>query len=506
MAEPSKKALGEELPPFSFSKKPIKSTLPASAIPHNIDQTFSHVTRPVDLPSFNNINYDDQIRAPRMSLTTYYTYLPELPRPFTDLKKDPGVLPRSRDDLFSQHSPYDPSTEDHLRNLLRAGPGGLHENPNIDTEYRPATVDINQPTRRNLEPVKKKWGLSGGDILSLEGPQYPEHPEHPELMRAMDNLNANVTLEERSADIDPQYKPSIPGRNRQYAVGDGPAIQQVYTQKKPLCLPAVLRPPQEFYRINEEDFLHDLSPEEAPISARLGEFPFEVPKEQAEYTRAEPTHEHWRPNNSSDHCMNCFEGFRGFFNPQKRGRHHCRFCGLLYCHNCLHKTRETPLFEIAPPEGKPSTRANSGSSNASSVISGISTVSSNVSDEGVDGVMLDPRARLVVPIFKNLMEQGQGVGSLQEKFKVCKVCKTCGQNSQRLVYVLNQRSRSKNDIHTPYVFIENPYLGDDSPSQPHPLYDLKGVMNKPGFKPEGVSERRRLSYNNVPSDWTWSSF
>ncbi|GEQ71820.1 hypothetical protein JCM33374_g5506 [Metschnikowia sp. JCM 33374] len=538
MTQPPEKAFRQVLPPFSFSKRPIKNTLPTSAIPPNINKTFSNISKPVDQPSFNNINYDDKIRAPRMSSANQYTYKPESPRPFTDKKNSTASTEPHRSDSFNSGNDvemYDPSQEDHLGNSLRAGPEGLVQEHNEPaTDYQPATVDLNQPTRRNSEPIKKQWGISVGNILSLDGVEYPglssqilaAEPNmeqlapdensalmQQKLLRAVNNLNANITSEERSAGTDSvhNFTTDHGGRNRDYVSDEGPAIQQVYTQKKPMCRPAVLRAPSEIDRINEEDFLHDSSPDEDSPAARLSEYPFEIPEDPATSqtaSRVEPTHEHWRPNNSSDHCMNCFEGFRGFFNPQKRGRHHCRFCGLLYCQNCLYKNREALSFEIHPPassDAKTPTRANSGSSNASSVISNISATSAAYIEETTDGVMLDSKARIVIPLFKNLTEQGMGLSSLQEKFKLCKVCKTCGHNSSRLLYLLNQRSRSKNDIDTPYVFIENPYMGNTSTFHPQPLYDMKSAGSKSNLRKKSGSERRS-SYNNVPSDWTWSSF
>ncbi|KAM9937811.1 hypothetical protein OXX80_002664 [Metschnikowia pulcherrima] len=524
MSEPPKETVSEELPPFSFTKKPIRNTLPASAIPHNIQRTFSPVTKPTDSPSLNNVNYDDQIRAPRMSSATHYTYKPEPPRPFTDKKNSSDTISRGNMFLSETGEPYDPSKEDHLGNSLRAGPEGLITETNENADYQPATADLHQPTRRNSEPAKKKWGISVsvGNILSLETSENAEGvcnaqerscasesslPMQQKLLRAMDNLNANTTSQERSGVTERTSATVTQGGRIRSCQDDGPAIQQVYMQKKPMSFPAVLRPPQDIDRINEEDFLHDSSPEEVSFEAKLSEYPFKIPREEIEHTRVEPTHEHWRPNHSSDHCMNCFEGFRGFLSPQKRGRHHCRFCGLLYCHNCLHKTRETHSFEITPPasESRGSARANSRSSNTSSVNSNISTASSVIIDETIDGVMLDSKARIVIPMFKNMMEQGLNMASLHERFKSCKVCKTCGSNSSRLLYMLNQRSRVKNDISTPYVFIENPYINSNFTMQPHPLYEVKPTSSRPGFKSQNGIERRS-SYTNVPSDWTWSSF
>ena len=38
----------------------------------------------------------------------------------------------------------------------------------------------------------------------------------------------------------------------------------------------------------------------------------------------------WSPDSQSHYCSACQAPFDAFFNR----RHHCRLCGLLFCHNC----------------------------------------------------------------------------------------------------------------------------------------------------------------------------
>lgn len=504
MTEETENMVSDELPPFSFSKKPIKNILPTSAISSKIEKSFADIPQPLQQPTFNNINYDEQIRAPRMSLASHYTYKPELPRPFTD---------RKRSTLSQMVSSVSKGT------ILGAE---MNTTPLEPLElYHPATADLSQPTRRYLEPLKSSWRAPTGTLLSSGTDTLSEVYEHHDeelasnsntlentttlmqlrLLRAMDNLNGNITSAERTASTEDD---NVEFRTRN--LQDGPMIQQVYHQKKPMCLPAVLRPMTNEVNIHEEDFHHDLSPEGDFPPTKISEYPFEVPAVMGpDEVMQEPTHEHWKPDTFSDHCMNCFEVFGSFFYPQRKRRHHCRFCGLLYCHNCLYKMRETHLFDITPPRKNsktPSTRANSGSSNSGSIISGIS-LASLASDTTPSGVMMDAKARLVIPMFKNLAERGLSAAFLSEKFKICKVCKMCGNNQLRLLYLLNQRSRTRDDIDAPYVFVDNPHMSSTMMAPMRP--EFRNNFSRLENNLRTVSERKS-SFTNMPSDWTWSTF
>lgn len=505
MPEELDAAAPEELPPFSFSKKPIKSHFATSVISSILNKT-SPDKKPATKPTFNNINYDEQIRAPRMSVANHYTYKPESPRPFTDRK----LLTSSR---LTSH--------DLILNLKA---GNEHSEPETAAtsaepaaQYLPATADLNQPTRRSLEPLKLRTGLITNAVLTYATNNFLMSPQEPvqemkvgshdsdetvlldrlKLLRALDNLNSNTTTEEKNSEIlnldrlqNENHGLPIGGRVRSPMSIKGPGVQQVYNLKKPLCTPAVLRPNDdtEMEEIDQSSELEALTP-----MVQIGNYPFEASEMMGGSTYQEPTHNHWMPNNSSDHCMKCFEIFGNFFIPQRKRRHHCRFCGMLFCQECLYESKEMHYFKILQPETDEQTnskRAYSGSSNTSST----TTASSLLEDNSATGVMMDFKARFVVPLFRNLVKDGEQTQIPRPQFKQCKVCKTCGQNYQKLVTVINLRSRGTDDLDLPYLFIENPYRSTST----RPAQSIS--------RPEYKEERNGSLTTNVPSDWTWSSF
>lgn len=563
----------DELPPFSFSKKPIKNSHLTSAISSFISNVVVPDTQPPQKPSFNNINYDEQIRAPRMSVANHYTYKPELPRPFTDRRSEsdqslqfPGdesaisdsskleqVLPTasnvpvrldstqndegSLEKKLSRHQINEARTSSALETLVLAdvpiNPHGL--SPKKSDTYLPATADLNRPTRRLLEPQPPRWGVDSGilgDYAPLVNPQdiaqkiNNDTSDHfgsdssdasagllvqLKLRRAIDNLNNNVTTAERydrsdRSDLDLAAHLNNDSR--------GPAIKQVYHMKKPMCLPAVLRP------LSSESMtcgMKRVEPQNSPGSSGTKttvvemdshnstipqQVSMEIPDDAAvSDQKVEPTHEHWKPNNSTDHCLSCFGEFGGFFLPQRLRRHHCRFCGLLYCQNCLYNNRELHMFEITSPISEQPTTNNSEieteedhliSNSGLSSSTGLTQTTAVLFDENAGGVMLDCKARFVIPVFRNLPPEG--VSRMQQKHKVCKVCKTCGSGYLKLMQVLNQPGGIKDDINSGYVFIENPYLNN-----PSELDSRDSVATKASM-PE-----RRVLLAKTP-DWTWSSF
>lgn len=557
MAEELDAAPSVDLPPFSFLKKPIKSVFATSVISSTLNKSFPD-KKPALKPTLNNINYDEQIRAPRMSLASHYTYKPESPRPFTDRKS--LTLSRSTSHelvivLAQQKS--EPSD-------IESETGAI--NAEQTSQYIPATADLNQPTRRNLEQLKPRLGLITSAILTYTTNNYFEQPhkfvprsethghilkpnqsvtrsrnasedqgqnghdvpshrnldvgsdildstvllDRLKLLRAIDNLNSNTTTAERMEFAKNVHQ--FGGRMRSSTMSaKGPGVQQVYNLKKPLCTPAVLRPISKDDDEEMDEVDRGLELESLTPMVLMTNCPFQVPESSDECSQQEPTHEHWQPNNSTDHCMKCFEVFGNFFSPQKKRRHHCRFCGMLFCDDCLYKRKEMHYFKMALPEDNDlvtasgdhvsaaSRRAYSGSSNTSPTAS---TISSSLLEETVSGVMIDSKARLVVPLFQNLSREGANTLLLQSRFKQCKICKTCGHNYRRLVTTMNQRLRNSDDFAALYVFIENPYLAT-SLSAPSVLH---APMSRREENPRAPERRASSLATNVQSDWTWSSF
>lgn len=469
--------VAEELPPFSFLKKPIRSFYQPSAFSLILAKTPSPDKRIQHKPSCNNINYDEQIRAPRMLAATHYTYQPE-PRGFPEPAQAPELAPQQEASAQAANPTTTPLETPPAHGAAGAEAGTPQE------AYLPAILDISQPTRRNLEPVRAARGLISTAMLLLvatlptDADAVAGSPPldatvllmQLKLLRAMDNLASNTTTAERT-----ERPPNEREDSRRYD-RPGPGLQQVYDLKKPLCMPAVLRPSAD-----DEDSL-DLEVSTPLLS--MQECPFELPEDGGEVDAVEPTHAHWKPDSLTDHCMKCFEVFGSFFNPQRKRRHHCRFCGFLFCHSCLYKSKENVVFDVVPQQAP--LRAYSGLSNGSLQL--MLSISSGAEDHA-SGVAMDLRARLAVPIFRNLTPDQP----LRPRFKVCKACKTCGHNYQRLMYVLNHRAHTKGDISTPYVFIENPYLSANGPLRPV-------ITRNESFREE------RLALITVPSDWTWSSF
>lgn len=567
-----KTAVMEELPPFSFSKKPIKSVHLHSSISSYISQVVQPKSQIPQKPSLNNINYDEQIRAPRMSSANHYTYKPELPKPFTDkgtkgrqtlqfscegagqynldaqdlkdcqsTQTDESIFVSSEADkcdlsiesndlqvgITSKNADEGPEKE----SIGSAAIENVHLRSDRSTTkitpYLPARADINKPTRRSLEPQVPRWdyhsNLLGYDSHIVE-PLRPKTDSSVsnfldysdgstamlsglKLRRAIDNLNQNVTTAERhaalnSVDIKMSSNPTV--------TNHGPSIKQVYHMKKPMCLPAVLRPVTS-ESIPFKEFEGAGSPEtsaanmmmemESCINAIPKQVSLEIPDDLQEIDgKVEPTHEHWKPNNSTDHCLRCFGEFGGFFIPQRLRRHHCRFCGMLFCQNCLYNNRKMHIFEIDSPvadvlgsssgdehemeQVQTNTSANNSKLHLTSVLF----------DESADGVMLDSKARFVIPILRNLLIEG--ASALQQKHKVCKVCKTCGNGYSMVLQLINLRGGIKEDISAGYVFIENPYLNNQS----------EGETVEMTTSRKTAPERRTLLATNLTSDWTWSSF
>lgn len=478
----------EPLPPFSFSKKPIRFVYNELGISQILHHQAPGENEPTPKPSLNNINYDEQIRAPRMSLASYYTHLP---------KARPEMA--STDAVNEESKPYEPATFD-LNATVRRNLAPLSRNSLLlllDT-YFPVKLQDESSTRSDL---------SSSEALASD---LTVRLDLLKIQRALLNLLENTTSAERVSHSDYAARSAGHRTNGHLVDVRGPSLQHVYSLKKPLCTPAVLRPEPENELEKNAD--HDTSSPHSEIK----EYPLQMPAHDeaddraASQTMIEPSHDHWKPNSSLDHCTKCFDEFGSFFSPQRKRRHHCRFCGYLYCVKCLYKNREMVLSSSTA--NSPSKRSGSSSSNSSgySVFLGSSSPSL-ASSEHASGVMMDARARLVVPIFCNLRLDPSSFANMRQRFKSCKVCKLCGQSYLKMVQAINMRVEKSQDVSVPYAFIENPYL-KNNPEDAASTGALDGSFSSlgsegPAHFTNNAQERRRSSLTNyVPLDWTWSSF
>lgn len=409
---------------------------------------------------------------------------------------------------------------------------------------------FSQPNRPKLTLHLKRSISNDSDSDSLV--------QKEKLMKALDNLSNNMTTDEETAQTSPRVK-NRPGNYSCARLSDvhGSNLQQVYELKKPMIVPAVLRRNDHptLGRTNsstpsvEEKSPDSLSYDQSPIPAFTTSTPpphsvqsiselnspvtpysatLGVSKVDSLTSReaVEPTHQHWKPNSFTDHCMKCFDIFGTFFlNPQRKRRHHCRFCGFIYCVNCLHKNPEAYGTGIKAVDEELSLKniMSGGSFHGLLAYSGNTGNTIAPSNEDyISGVMMDSGARLVVPNYKNLVSANGGLNeemkNLNKLFKYCKICKNCGSSYQNLIQALNEPNRA-GDLATqdygtaPYIFIENPYLkkAADEQRAKAATGGESGGGDRLQRKSDAtvgatLAEERKLSLSNVPSDWTWSSF
>ncbi|CAK7901042.1 hypothetical protein CAAN1_11S01090 [[Candida] anglica] len=642
-----------ELPPFSFSKKPVTvchDTPPHSAIseiiPSSAISREPQITTPL-IPGtttrlYNNIDYDEQIRAPRMNNANYYTY--QNANANAKAKHGGSISSMGRQNTTdSSPNISETSSTEPTKSHEEGGNEVVfndNENDTDDDKYSPATFDLTQPTRRFSAPSNSQSDESPKTtILNYTTNNYiyerNNHQFGPnnrtfnnqtaaatittttnndsaattvvgsnksgeeldpiakqKLLKALDNLENNTTTHERkdqSSRI--RNRPQNFNLNHHLSNRSGTELQQVYELKKPLCIPAVLRPTalnQQSPDSTETQATGgnsngsvsssstnmsggDTSPElsnlvttttakstdgnsNSPttpfVDIKAYPFPSMVVVKQPstdEFSTMtidtpqakEPTHEHWKPNNFTSNCMKCFDPFGNFFTPQRKRRHHCRFCGFIFCFDCLwHAVGGLDFTELnASGSTSTSTNATNSSNNSSNTTTTTSNNNNNINinttptpgmllrtvsntsmtsktTDSVGGVLLDGTAKFVIPIFSELQKQEIN-SSIDSYFKYCKVCRDCGGKYQKLVTDLNNE---ENGTGAPFVFVENPYLlrskkGNSPVIRPS---DSRQRLIERGRQMSGITENdlperdfdplQKSQISNVPSDWNWSSF
>lgn len=467
----------------------------------------------------NTINYDEQIRAPRMSTASAsYVYDVGVPRPFKPSQRFLDSSSFSNSPKHSHHETSSPET-------------AAQETPK-STPYHPATVDLNAPTRRNLTPQKLSYSdipqsfLTEAQRSFLGQAPRTSSPSLSPVLSASDGSSESSrstlkslksglisVLEDSRAPLDTagcsSHNYHRNRKNGHLLDTKGPGLQQLYESKRPLCTPAVLRPQYD----RNTSYVDSMDLDQTSPLHDSCHYPIQIDCLDHDDTLGpvEPPHDHWALDSSTDHCTKCFAVFGSFLSRQSKRRHHCRFCGMLFCLSCLFKNTEFAFLVPSPAasattsnEGSNSTRSPSHSSTNSGHLRISSVISGNVNEDLLSGAMMDSKCRLVVPIFNHLNQYSSQASLMIQKFKVCKICKDCGANYMRLVHTLNlsfQDDTFEIDSKSLFVFIENPFLQGHLRSQ---METNKGEAALGAGNDTALLERQGSSANGP--DWTWSSF
>lgn len=417
----------QELPAFSFSKKPIDHYIKrhshiSDILPNDVNnKTLINNTQ----DQYNDIDYNEQIRAPRINFKNSNNSLSGLMR--SEAKS--GSITISSSDSTNRHnsvdnSGYIPANFD----LTKTINGFATSNDDLyDQNYTYNNPNETTPSQLDLQ-------------------LQSQHNESNDNLKAIKNLNDNLTSEERKVGSNSNSNSST-------------NLKQVYKLKRPLSIPAVLRPNNIDQDNSPAISNSNANSNKTSIDNSLDDnlscnnLSFKINDDysavapgnlESNFEPIEPTHSHWKPNDFTNYCMKCFTDFGNFFNRKRR--HHCRFCGFIVCSNCL----------------------------------------ININDENFNNLIyLDKGSRFVIPIFKNLINLNLSVKSLANYFKLCKICKNCGEHYLDLLYNLNNLN---SNLNLPFVFIENPYL------------------NKNDLVIKNNDRLNSIPNTNVPTDWTWSSF
>ncbi|KAI5963384.1 hypothetical protein KGF57_001262 [Candida theae] len=311
-------------------------------------------------------------------------------------------------------------------------------------------------------------------------------------------------------------------------------LNQVYPIKKPLMTPAVLRAEPlvqqshqtKKYSPNTNELTSTWKDDKStPLAQNMStSFTVFMSDFQCINISTEPSHQHWQPNSATNACMACLRSFHSplvtmLYDVPKR--HHCRFCGLIFCKSCLDSTSGTSKSSI---------------SSASSTLTSSTTESVGVCTEGdlqhsEYTIIIDNKSNFIIPVNS---KDANAITSLACQTKICNKCsrlyKTLSteinkrENLLKLVKcdsVLSQNDSSVLGRAEAVVVVENPYniqsnISDYETTTPLKLKQLTICIKKSGIKggngaeigsDVGAQEERRMSVvGEVPNDWTWSSF
>ncbi|RLV90232.1 hypothetical protein JA1_004705 [Spathaspora sp. JA1] len=436
----------DSLPPFSFSKRPVdcpknrisslsftESSIISTEPKEKITKKKLSPVPPTDM------DYNDQIRFPRMG-TTYYT------------KQNSLEFAPTISSYYDKESSNETIIEDSKDN------------------YKPATFDLTKPLRRLSMPSKPEHPVGNDD--SVDGLLLEQYTTNNYIYeRKMNQDRLREIINDKSSSPTPKEsrlrnQSSIP-KLKEFCPK---SLHQVYELKKPLLTPAVLRP---FYTNDESSQAQDqlvVSQSQIEVVAHPIKTVYTIiaPELPVELD-IEPIHSHWKLNGITKSCMSCFKPFGrmllSLIYDAANKRHHCRFCGLIFCIDCLVQDNE-PVYSHQV-------------------------------------TLLDSQAQFVIPIFKNLNQIPS------QEYKCFKVCKKCNSEYNFLVEDINKSleggewkylSTSARDElkKLPFVCVENPYVGMTKTTRFRVNTDTSDREERFGRKISGIGD--------VPNDWTWSSF
>ncbi|KAG2735127.1 hypothetical protein G9P44_001341 [Scheffersomyces stipitis] len=489
-------------------------------------------------------------------------------------------LPMSKNDSSN--------TRDSLQSM-HAAP--FSENVIHDTEPEDENVQLlkeytsnNYIYQRDWEQQKLKNTIS--NFINPEEQTCPEDPttkQHPyyypksgtriKNQTSFPSINRSKSKADQSASSSGNTSPTSTDPNS--SVGPLPStnsaasgLNQVYQWKKPLITPAVLRPMQSNNGLNTDIVVETSLPttnstytissptvvQEETMQNLSSLDPDNMSVDSVKQTSNdkklfcyEPTRIHWKINSFSNHCMQCFKSFSNSIfslvllyldekigkdgldiKNHSRRRHHCRFCGLIYCDDCL-------MQNDADEANKYSTSR-----------FGL------ITRDGGNGIIVDKGARFVVPIYRNLSTTNSSSSSTisnvsmdsaasassqvsfitnPENYKLFKICKKCGETYKSLVVDINRTadaaaknssapvsSRYNCELEVlqkfPFIYVENPYVARVKEEMARMEQTQKTSVvvykhfaaTKPTLNDSFGTNGRNNSVNEVPSDWTWSSF
>ncbi|CDK24349.1 unnamed protein product [Kuraishia capsulata CBS 1993] len=280
---------------LSFLKQPIRSRMTSthSAI-SNVQPDHSTTASPEDSRAQQqqsivnkyrgvvieevsvDLDYDERIRAPRMTLQ--------------QLLPDTTETPPSR--------PLSGSISNTSGTESRTGSSGSQ-----DTKvYLPASFDLRR--RYSTENYSPR--------------------QQPQLAQTLAALETNRTSDERGerhqpAKSDPRERMNVMG-----------PLKQINEPKTPNYVPAVLRPPTKANYTMSSSRSQSIECESDVDSNELQRFVTTLSQRSAEADNVEPTHNHWVPNAKRVYCGGCSAKFSILVR-----RHHCRRCGEIFCSSCL---------------------------------------------------------------------------------------------------------------------------------------------------------------------------